>query len=66
MGADSTLLANANQDLAPDGRADRMGDGTTPVPLGFSQVFILKEVKVLCFDTLLQVLILKGLRVADG
>src|SRR5713226_3855850 len=31
-----------------------------PSPL-FSQVFILKGVKVLCFDTLLQVLILKGL-----
>ncbi len=28
-------------------------------PLGFSQVLILKVVKVLCFDTLLQVLILK-------
>src|SRR5712664_4857012 len=28
----------------------------------FSQVFILKVVKVLCFDTLLQVFILKGLR----
>src|SRR5882762_2053338 len=27
----------------------------------FSQVFILKVVKVLCFDTLLQVFILKGL-----
>jgi len=33
-----------------------------PLPLGFSQVFILKAVKVLCFDTLLQVFILKGLR----
>src|SRR5258707_7042802 len=32
----------------------------TPLPLGFSQVLILKVVKVLCFDTLLQVLILKG------
>jgi hypothetical protein len=32
-----------------------------PLPL-FSQVFILKGVKVLCFDTLLQVLILKGVR----
>src|SRR5260370_41959739 len=30
-----------------------------PPPLGFSQVLILKVVKVLCFDTLLQVLILK-------
>src|SRR5260370_1423363 len=30
----------------------------TPLPPGFSQVFILKIVKVLCFDTLLQVLIL--------
>src|SRR4029077_7741840 len=30
-----------------------------PLPLGFSQVLILKVVKVLCFDTLLQVLILK-------
>jgi hypothetical protein len=32
-----------------------------PSPL-FSQVFILKGVKVLCFDTLLQVLILKVVR----
>jgi hypothetical protein len=32
-----------------------------PSPLGFSQVLILKVVKVLCFDTLLQVLILKKL-----
>src|SRR5258708_39594015 len=29
-----------------------------PLPPGFSQVLILKVVKVLCFDTLLQVLIL--------
>ena len=29
---------------------------------GFSQVFILKIVKVLCFDTLLQVFILNGLQ----
>src|SRR6266481_2094445 len=33
-----------------------------PPPLGFSQVLILKVVKVLCFDTLLQVLILKVVR----
>ncbi len=32
--------------------------GGTP-PLGFLQVLILKELKVPCFDTLLQVLILK-------
>jgi hypothetical protein len=32
----------------------------TPLPL-FSQVLILKEVKVVCFDTLLQVFILKAL-----
>ena len=31
----------------------------TPLPLGFAKVFILKTVKVVCFDTLLQVLILK-------
>ena len=30
-----------------------------PLPLGFSQVLILKELKVVCFHTLLQVLILK-------
>jgi hypothetical protein len=29
-----------------------------PLPLGFSQVFILKTLKVVCFHTLLQVLIL--------
>ena len=34
--------------------------GAPPPPV-FSQVFILKVVKVLCFDTLLQVFILKGL-----
>ena len=32
-----------------------------PPPPGFSQVFILKELKVVCFHTLLQVLILKEL-----
>ena len=30
-----------------------------PPPPGFSQVFILKRLKVLCFETLLQVFILK-------
>src|SRR5712692_97695 len=35
--------------------------GPPPSP-PFSQVFILKGVKVLCFDTLLQVLILKDVR----
>jgi hypothetical protein len=34
------------------------GEGA-PLPPVFSQVFILKELKVLCFDTLLQVFILK-------
>src|SRR6266404_2308851 len=34
---------------------------STPLPPGLSQVFILKGVKVLCFDTLLQVFILKVL-----
>jgi hypothetical protein len=34
----------------------------TPSPLCFSQVFILKGDKVLCFDTLSQVFILKNLR----
>jgi hypothetical protein len=32
--------------------------GGPPLPL-FSQVFILKGIKVICFDTLLQVFILK-------
>jgi hypothetical protein len=36
-------------------------DGAPPSP-PFLQVLILKEVKVLCFDTLLQVLILKDVR----
>jgi hypothetical protein len=36
--------------------------GETPPPV-FAQVFILKVVKVLCFDTLLQVLILKAVSV---
>jgi len=35
--------------------------GYLPPPPGFSQVFILKAVKVLCFDTLLQVFILNEL-----
>ena len=35
--------------------------GSPPSPL-LSQVFILKGVKVVCFDTLLQVLILKVVR----
>ena len=33
-----------------------------PSPLGFLQVLFLKRFKVLCFHTLLQVLIPKGLR----
>jgi len=38
-----------------------------PLPLGFSQVLILNLVKVLYFDTLLQVLILKVVsRELDG
>src|SRR5260370_17985551 len=34
--------------------------GTLPLPPIFHQVLILKEDKVVCFDTLLEVLILKG------
>jgi hypothetical protein len=37
---------------------------TGPPSLCFSQVLILKEVKVVCFDTLLQVLILKAVAVS--
>jgi coenzyme F420-reducing hydrogenase delta subunit len=40
--------------------SDLWAAGGTPPPV-FSQVFILKIVKVLCFDTLLQVFILKAL-----
>jgi len=32
------------------------------LPLGFAEVFILKTIKVLCFDTLLEMFILKGVR----
>ena len=35
--------------------------GGAPHPPVFDEVFILKRVKVVCFDTLSQVLILKGL-----
>jgi hypothetical protein len=35
-----------------------------PLPLGFSQVLILQRVKVFCFDTLLQVLLLKVFKIA--
>jgi hypothetical protein len=35
-------------------------------PWDFVQVFILKIVKVFCFDTLLQVFILKGLKLTCG
>jgi hypothetical protein len=38
--------------------SERVARGGCPLPLGFSQVFILKELKVVCFHTLLQVLIL--------
>jgi hypothetical protein len=38
----------------------------TPLPLVFSQVLILQVDKVLCFDTLLQVLILKVVSGARG
>ena len=37
---------------------EKSSETGAPLPLGFSQVLILKEVKVVCFDTLLQVLIL--------
>ena len=37
-----------------------------PLPLGFSQVVILKLLKVVCFHTLLQVLILKDVRPTVG
>jgi hypothetical protein len=40
--------------------------GNTPLPLGFSQVVILKLLKVVCFHTLLQVLILKDVRPTVG
>lgn len=49
----------------------RVGNGVSfygpsdPPPLGFSQVFILKVVKVFCFDAFLQVFILKGLAEAQ-
>ncbi len=45
----------------------RTPKGCDPLPPYFLQVFILKIVKVLCFDTLLQVLILKVVsREMDG
>jgi hypothetical protein len=44
--------------------SERAARGGAPLPLGFVQVFILNVVKVLCFDTLLQVLILNV--VSDG
>jgi hypothetical protein len=39
----------------------RTPPGLHPLPPGFSQVFILKGLKVIYFHTLLQVFILKGL-----
>jgi hypothetical protein len=36
-----------------------VGRDVTPLPLGFVEVLILQGDKVLCFDTLLEVLILK-------
>ena len=44
--------------------SERAARGGAPLPLGFSQVFILKELKVVYFHTLLQVLILNV--VSDG
>jgi hypothetical protein len=43
-------------------QAAALQEGLDPSPLGFSQVLILKVVKVLCFHTLLQVLILNLVR----
>jgi hypothetical protein len=40
------------------GKTAALQERPCPLPLGFSQVLILKVVEVLCFDTLLQVLIL--------
>src|SRR5712692_3489815 len=51
----------SRQCAPPPGREDEgwaLVNRNTPLPPGFLQVFILKTVKVLCFDTLLQVLIL--------
>src|SRR6266849_6692554 len=45
--------------LICQGCARSVPSGTTPLPLCFSLLLILKGVKVLCFDTLLQVLILE-------
>lgn len=45
---------------APIGDSTFLQKGRDP-PLGFSQVLILKMVKVLCFDILSQVFILNGL-----
>jgi len=53
---------NANQTRSLRSQMRRRAEGIellTYPPRGFSQVFILKGVKVLCFDTLLQVFILK-------
>jgi hypothetical protein len=41
--------------------ASDLVNNNTPSPPSFSQVFILKKVKVICFDTLLQVFILNNL-----
>jgi hypothetical protein len=54
--APSKIWVNERREKSPEPGA--------PLPLGFSQVLILKKVKVLCFDTLLQVLILNVVRVA--
>ena len=47
-----------NGELAKSVDSRAGGGGWAPLPL-FSQVFILKGLKVICFDTLLQVFILK-------
>ncbi len=58
------LLLASRREIANRARYSTSGQAGSsvhpPSPL-FSQVFILKAVKVLCFDTLLQVFILKGL-----
>ncbi len=61
LAAIGSYVGLSRQCAPPPGREDEgwaLVNRNTPLPPGFSQVFILKIVKVLCFDTLLQVLIL--------
>src|SRR6266436_6973010 len=61
MVAFSQSCRRGTHEISSSKLGQRTGRAAGPPPPGFSQVFILKGLKVACFHTLLQVFILKPL-----